>query len=418
MPFRAVHYDGFEFSFGRFFAYPGRVEYVESATLRKLFLPGVTQEAKELVRNNPYFVRGQLRHYGVSYDESELTGDGIDVFKAMLEEGELDVVPEDIQILRNQLSTLWYDQLTLEELGDSYPERLIRKCFLNVFGEPDPAKITDVLTVPLLPGSTYRVGKLIDAVHQVDGLHCERREDSLYIGWDPAAVGDAVQGLVEGGEWEKQKEKADMEDEIMTKHSKYALMARLTNDPATWSPVGSYAVTCGVIQDNSRGECGERIHMTLNIHEPDEYGYFWANLDFGVVEGVMILGSHQSDLDEYCAAVERAEMAIDADDVETQRELDEAPQRKKTTSDLSNSNTLFFRWRGMETAEGDLLTNDESGIITFQDPEFTTFTGEMDISIVGDDVIFFARKVSGVAESRHASWLDYTEHTQMEQHRW
>ncbi len=84
----AVIRDGFTDEHCRFFA-KGRVELVDGAELEAAFLPRLTAKANELLRDNCNFVRGQLQHYGVAYDEKKFSGNGTVLLKKALECGQV-----------------------------------------------------------------------------------------------------------------------------------------------------------------------------------------------------------------------------------------------------------------------------------------------------------------------------------------
>lgn len=86
VPFAAIARDGFTFELGQFYA-QGRVKRMDSSHLKDLFLPRLTPEANKLLRDLPGFVSGQLQHYGVDYDEKELSGNGTLLLKNMLRAG-------------------------------------------------------------------------------------------------------------------------------------------------------------------------------------------------------------------------------------------------------------------------------------------------------------------------------------------
>ena len=79
--------NGFESGFGRFFAQG--VERVDGARLKALFLPTLTKEANKLLRDQRNFVRGQLQHYGIDYDEKEFSGNGTKLLKKALQGGKV-----------------------------------------------------------------------------------------------------------------------------------------------------------------------------------------------------------------------------------------------------------------------------------------------------------------------------------------
>ncbi len=81
--------DGFAFGYDRFYVMPGRVERVSSGALRDMFLPRLTPMANKKLRDHYDFVKCQLKHYDIEYDERELTGNGTKLLKKMLVAGKV-----------------------------------------------------------------------------------------------------------------------------------------------------------------------------------------------------------------------------------------------------------------------------------------------------------------------------------------
>lgn len=82
--------DGFKYSYGRFTTVqPSNVERIDGTRLRELFLPVVTSEAKRLMQRDRDFVVGQLKHYDISYEPKEYTGNGANLLKKLLKEGKV-----------------------------------------------------------------------------------------------------------------------------------------------------------------------------------------------------------------------------------------------------------------------------------------------------------------------------------------
>ncbi|XDG08204.1 hypothetical protein ABKA04_007819 [Annulohypoxylon sp. FPYF3050] len=263
MPYDWVAKDGFEFAYDRFCTVGGRIERVELHTLRDMFLPKLTREAKRRLNESLKFVPSQLKHYGVNYDEGELTGNGTRLLQKMLREGKLGAVPGHIEELKSQLATQWYDQLTLKEMADTHQKELIEKYFLDNSGLPDRSKTTDVLTVPLPPGSTYRTGKLVTAAKSVDGLHHIECGDSLYIGWDLAAVENSASGHWDRVKQAEKQAKMERDQERDAKNAAYLREARKMNGEGGWSPVGTYIIDCDEIESQWPDYADHK--MTLHI---------------------------------------------------------------------------------------------------------------------------------------------------------
>lgn len=83
--------NGFVSAYGHFYTQKGRVQAYESSRLKEMFLPQLTKDGNRLLNDyrDSDFVEGQLQHYGVKYDESELYGRGTNLMKKMLREGKV-----------------------------------------------------------------------------------------------------------------------------------------------------------------------------------------------------------------------------------------------------------------------------------------------------------------------------------------
>ena len=87
MPSGDIIRDGFTYTFGRFYT-RDRVERIDGSRLKTMFLPRLTAEANTLLSVSG-FVRGQLQHYGVGYDEQEYSGNGTLLLKKVLRAGKV-----------------------------------------------------------------------------------------------------------------------------------------------------------------------------------------------------------------------------------------------------------------------------------------------------------------------------------------
>lgn len=94
MPYDDIVRDGFACAFGRFYA-QGRVERIDGSSLKAMFLPRLTAEANTLLQRHyrDSFVCGQLQHYGVDYDEKDISGNGTLLLKKVLKAGKVRLVP-------------------------------------------------------------------------------------------------------------------------------------------------------------------------------------------------------------------------------------------------------------------------------------------------------------------------------------
>ena len=66
----------FSYANGVLRAEPGRMARIEGAKLRDMFLPKLSTDATKALSQNPNFVRSQLTHYGVEFEEKEFVGRG------------------------------------------------------------------------------------------------------------------------------------------------------------------------------------------------------------------------------------------------------------------------------------------------------------------------------------------------------
>jgi hypothetical protein len=92
MSYDDIARNGFTCAFGRFYA-KGRVERIDGSRLKAMFLPRLTPEANKLLRDHSDFVRGQLQHYGVDYDETQFSGNGTLLLKKVLQAGKVRRAP-------------------------------------------------------------------------------------------------------------------------------------------------------------------------------------------------------------------------------------------------------------------------------------------------------------------------------------
>jgi hypothetical protein len=117
-----------------------------------------------------------------------------------------------------------------------------------------------------------------------------------------AASGHAAK---EKKEFEAPKKKIkEEEDELAAekteKHNEYlkSLKKKKTNP----SPIGGYIVDCEDVEKNWPDLADE---LNLDIHATGEPGNFQAYFDFGVIEGVMLIGTDIAALKQYGAQADR-----------------------------------------------------------------------------------------------------------------
>jgi hypothetical protein len=438
--------DGFACSYGRFYAQPGRVERVEDSSLRSMFLPRLTPEGRRQLYAgySDYFVRGQLKHYGVQLDESKISGNGTLLMKKVLQAGKCDKVPDHITELREQMHAEWLNKLTPEHLSSS-PEWVMERYFLS-FGQPDRTKTTTVVGIPLDRHSSYRASQMREATSKVAGLHQETglgpKTQTIFMGWDSVAVSKAAKGHAAKEARDLQVVEDERENERVEIHTDYLNTLKRKKDPKgpkTHSPVGSYIVNCKEIEEQWSDQADD---LSLDIRQTKEPGVFEASFDFGVLEGVMIISAEKNALEQFCSQLDR-EAGSDRDedwnekededeekdddedgnedDVENDRKPTTGSKRKaeaprgrgrlpkKSKAGAAQPRTYLLRLKCRETGEGEIQYTAENGTIIFKDENLASFIGRANLPCVGQGVPFSARKISDAPACSRNSWADYSE---------
>ena len=431
--------DGFAYSYGMFYARPGRVERVEGSSLRSMFLPRLTREGRRKIdaAHSDYFVRGQLKHYGVQFDESEIHGDGFLLMQKVLQAGKCDRVPDHITELREQMHTEWINKLPLERLS-SFPKWLMERYFLSS-GQPDHTKTTTVIGVRLDRFDLYRSSEIHEAANKVAGLHqvtgTGPRTQTIFMGWDSVAVSKAAEGYGAKEAKELQDAEDKRENERVKLHTDYLnSLKQSAKGPKTYSPVGSYVINCKEIEEQWPDDAE---NLSLDIRQTKEPGVFEASFDFGVLKGIMVISAEKSALKQYCSQLDRDAMSDwdeededqdgeedededeDDDDVRNDRKPTPGSKRKaeaprgqgrlpkKSKTGATQPYTYLLRFKCRETGEGELQPTQE-GTITFKDENLASFIGKADLPCVGDDEPFTGRKISNEPARPRNSWDDYT----------
>lgn len=424
--------DGFACSYGRFYTQPGSVERVEGSSLRSMFLPRLTPEGRRQLNAgySDYFVRGQLKHYGVQFDESEISGNGTLLMKKVLQAGKCDKVPDHIIELREQMHVEWLNKLTPEQLSH-YPRWVMERYFLSS-GQPDRTKTTTVVGIPLHQYSSYHASQMREAASEVAGLHQETglgpKTQTIFMGWDLVAVSKAAKGHAAKEAKELHAAEDERENERAEMHTDYLNTLKRKKGPKglkTYSPVGSYIINCKEIEEQWPDQADD---LSLDIRQTKEPGVFEASFNFGVLEGIMIIGAEKNALEQYCSRLDcEAESDWDEDEDEDESEVEnnrkptagskrkaEAPQGrgrppKKSKAGAAQPRTYLLKLKCRETGEGVIQSTEEKGTIKFKDENLASFIGKANLSCVGQGVPFTARKISDTPARPRNSWADYSE---------
>lgn len=200
----------------------------------------------------------------------------------------------------------WAKQ-SLDCLAARRPERLMKRCFIDKTGRPDPGKMPEAVVVHGIYSGYKAQGErdLRAAIKSVPGLCYHAKEYSagyrhftFTIGWGQAAVEAGVQRQARA----KVDAKKVAEDKVRK------IQAALVGD----SLVGEYRVECREIEKEFLdGESGD---MTMDVKELREDGIYVAAIDLDVLEGVMLLSTDVAKLDAYAEAHEDDEDDYDYDD--------------------------------------------------------------------------------------------------------
>ncbi|KAI1111417.1 hypothetical protein F5Y14DRAFT_312827 [Nemania sp. NC0429] len=430
MPYDKITRGGFSYDFGKFYAEPGHVELMTGSSLREAFLPETTVGGNKLIRKGgERFVRGQLKHYGITFNESEFSGNGLALLREALRAGKCDEVPPHIAKLRAEMHADWLARLTPKELS-GHAEWVMERYFLTS-GQPDRSKTTGVIGIPYRGYSYYGAGELRRAASEIAGLHQETgkgpRTAPVFLGWDAAAVSRAAgehaakeAEAIRAKEEERQRKHAAL-------HADYLETLGQKNGPQAYSPVGKYIVNCEEIETQWPDIVDE---MNLYIRAVGEPGVFEASFDFGVLVGVMILSNDSKKLERYDPEAETSEEEEDEEEEEEEEDEDErelasvetGSKRESTASgprsrgrpskiprtSASESQKLYLKLLCTETGEGEVYEDPEDGTITFTGENMATFSGVASLPCVGGAIPFTGRKVADEVNVFRDSWFGYS----------
>ncbi|PYH76638.1 hypothetical protein BO82DRAFT_358962 [Aspergillus uvarum CBS 121591] len=415
--------DGFTSAYGRLYTTQGRIERVDGATLRSMFLPKLSRSGQQAMCGRPDFVRGQLHHYDVAFDQSKFTGNGTLLLKQALQAGQCDTVPPHRLALEAQLHREWLATCTPEQLSGQ-PDWVIQKYFGNDPQRPDRSITKTVVGIPFEPTSEYRVSQMREAAEKVVGLHHETARGPqtkvIFMGWNKAAVGKAAKGHAAKEKKEIEAAERKRETERAKLHAGYRCQTRKAP-----SPVGSYIIDCEEIKDQWPKDADG---LTLDIHETDTPGVFEAGFYFGVLEGAMIICANEEVLKRYRSELEREEEGDSEEKGLTDNNWDESGVEGDGSPDLgvkrkmpvsrggrsskkskqSPSRIYHLKLRGRETGEGESFCEPDDGRIKFKDDKFDMFKGEANMTFIGDGIAFTGRKVSDTPGSGGGVWDEYS----------
>jgi len=391
------------------------------------------------------FVKSQLKHYGIQYDEREFTGNGVILLKKRLEAGQFDTVPASILDLEQQLRREWVGGRKLGDLVDtgSGPDELVNFYFLDSTGNADKTTTPDGLAVPLPRHSEYRASLLTKAIGKVPGLMSRREGDTMLVAWDDSGIAKAREAgqaaAREAAEALKRKDEARVQSRT-DRHESYLHSLDSKAGKVDHSPAGKYLLHCEGIE-NEWPET-KKVDMSLDIRMSGQTGIYEASFDVGVAEGPMQLSTDQDALEKYIVDLENSsqddEDDEDSDQDDENSDEDEASELENddsapftaaesiinadaahkrkgsertsgTTKKSKPTSTLHFytAYKSRETGEGEIDYEATSGYLTFKNDQFSTFSASLDLNFTSGKVVDLGRKISDVGRVGE-DWEDYS----------
>ncbi|KAH7122642.1 hypothetical protein B0J11DRAFT_344968 [Dendryphion nanum] len=269
--------------------------------------------------------------------------------------------------------------------------------------------------------------------HDLSGEDVADRTDSVEVDQEREGIEDQTE---EENEYQEDEENEDWE-EAMKEHWAFvkslgskgdkvsateAKKGRLANELEKF--VGCYIIRCPSLDDY---ELEETPTIDINLSKARPH-VLESAVKFGVIEGTMILGATEQELDEYIEDVaakggigEEFEHRNDDDDKgkgglpgtkkRKSRPVgrEKGPSKKKAKA-TSIGSRLHLRFRGRETYEGKIFFNPHAGHLDLIDSNCTQFKGVASMPYLGDKCEFMGFKVDAIASNVAEDWNNFSEH--------
>lgn len=194
---------------------------------------------------------------------------------------------------------------------------------------------------------------------------------------------------------------------------------------------GSYFIRCEELAANWNN-CDS---LSIDIDTGPQPDLLQAAVDFGIIEGTMLLAFHEAKLDAYIVTAGKGRYKNNSEDEGSEAEytLSKGPSKKRkapaesalpkrgrgrprkqeiTESSSSSSRAskrLFFRLRGRETSENQVFYTPTKGYLDFTDDDFVAFKGVASIPAAGNKVPLEGFKISAEAASSADAWSNFSE---------
>lgn len=309
-------------------------------------------------------------------------------------------------------------------------------------GEPDQTKTPEAFAVygldDMLPLERMVAG--IPGLHLSGGYYEDR---TFCIGWDRLAVGRLILAIRRQAHEEERRKQESEWEKVMEAHHDYVLKSnkgssaeckregtgkgRPSQSFQLGRCTGSYIVKCDTVSDEWPGMGG----FTMDIGD-GKNGTLIAHYHFGVIEGTMLLSTCQETLDALAGtwhdSDDGSENSFDSEEYDKYDGDDEddekSESKKRTNQDIDTSKEgaskrhkftlyparrVYYRLRGCDTGEGDIIHDPESGHLDFIGDSYATFVGlAYSLPWVGGNVEFRGYKVSDVPQRQATDWDDLT----------
>lgn len=316
-------------------------------------------------------------------------------------------------------------------------------------GEPDQTKTPEAFAVYGFNGraSLHHMAEKIPGLHTMSGGPDQNR--TLCIGWSDSAVRRLAIAIDRQAHEEEKEKQGSKWEKAMEAHRNY--VSKFNQGSSSQGKktrtgkgkpaqnfelgqcVGSYIVKCDVVSDG----WSSMSHFTMDICE-GKNGTLLADYNFGIIQGTMLLSQSEETLDALTGTGDDSDDGSDGSDSDSgsgsdSEEFDEdgednerpktkkrlakgvnaskkgaapASKRRKVTPSLARR--VYYRLRGLETGEGEILPDPEPGHLDFISDSYATFVGlAYHFPYAGKNIEFRGYKVSDVPKRRAAAWDDF-----------
>ncbi|PGH19670.1 hypothetical protein AJ80_03825 [Polytolypa hystricis UAMH7299] len=182
--------------------------------------------------------------------------------------------------------------------------------------------------------------------------------------------------------------------------------------------VGTYALTCDAVEENWPDQADD-MELTISSEPSKTALGFIGGFNLGVLEGTMLLAGNEDTLEklrEEMSADEGSSSGLNGKaDSEISSSSDDGKAEKPTTRNdtSSTSRRVYFHWRGRETSEGEIHSNnsgqDGKGYLDFTSDSAVAFEGVSSFPVVGEKIVFRGKKTDNKPTSSPEPWADFSE---------